>query len=458
LLAFLNDLSPQVVADAVRGIYDEATPQTFVQSPAVLEALAGMLRPEQSDAVNVRALAANRRLGSAKALERIAAFLESKELTRIERREALNTLDTWASETVFDPVDGRFFPVPAAASPLHQVAFGEGLWRLGEDPDPIIAQKAIGVLSALRPSEEQWTQVADRVADGREAPHVRANWLRWMRLQDRERFAPLGMASLSSPSTMVRQAAARELIRAELGMREVRSYLERALRESEDYRDTQFALAHLDHCREPDRLLLPLLRALRDGTLAAELRLDVLEAALARADADPVVRELLEDIQSKETSRGPLAKYDMALLGGDPEKGRHLFLGHALASCSKCHALNEEDQQVGPSLEGVASRRSRDDLLQSIIDPQAEVVPGYGVVTLTMTPPEEDVVSATLVEETEDRLLLRMPDNTLKEVQRSKVASMTAPVGLMPDLTSVLSVREVRDLVAFLSTLEGGGH
>ena len=89
LVAFLRDASVQVRADAVRAIYDEATPEIFSKHPELLDALADLLDPEQPAPINVRAIAANRRLGTYDGAKRIAAFLKASELDSALKLEGL---------------------------------------------------------------------------------------------------------------------------------------------------------------------------------------------------------------------------------------------------------------------------------------------------------------------------------------------------------------------------------
>ncbi|MCP5043691.1 MAG: hypothetical protein GY944_21900, partial [bacterium] len=152
LIPALHDASPQVVAEAVRAIYDEATPASFAAHPESLEAVAALLHAEHDTAVNVRALAANRRLGTLAAAERIARFLNAPDLARVERLEALNTLASWSQPNRLDPVDGRYFPVSANPPSSLEVAFGAGLWKLSKATDTVISQKAIAILAKLKPS------------------------------------------------------------------------------------------------------------------------------------------------------------------------------------------------------------------------------------------------------------------------------------------------------------------
>lgn len=82
LMAFLNDASPQVMSDAVLGIYDAAASRTFETVPQALAAVAQKLAPSSPAAVNVRALGASRRLGTRDAISRIATFLTASDIQR----------------------------------------------------------------------------------------------------------------------------------------------------------------------------------------------------------------------------------------------------------------------------------------------------------------------------------------------------------------------------------------
>jgi len=148
---------------------------------------------------------------------------------------------------------------------------------------------------------------------------------------------------------------------------------------------------------------------------------------------------------------GPLAKYQLALEGGDPVRGKHVFLNNAQALCSKCHGLKKEDQRVGPSLQGIGKLRSRQSLLQSIIDPQADVVPGYGTATLVTKGGRS--ITAIIMHESKSQLTLKLPNGKQEILALSDIKSRTKTQGMMPDLKEVIGVNNIRDLVAYLKGL-----
>ena len=101
-----------------------------------------------------------------------------------------------------------------------------------------------------------------------------------------------------------------------------------------------------------------------------------------------------------------LEPWSIAVEGGDPVAGAFIARYHAGASCLRCHVIDGRGGEAGPSLDGLALRSDRASILQSIVEPQAVLVEGYGAASA------------------------------------------------MPNMRPVLSPREIRDLVAYLSTLD----
>ena len=194
-----------------------------------------------------------------------------------------------------------------------------------------------------------------------------------------------------------------------------------------------------------------LVKELIDGRIAPEIQLEVLEEATAIARDYPEIRMLMDNYNNYINKQSVMKRYDVAIKGGNAEKGKGIFFSHAQAQCSKCHALKQIDKQIGPSLEGIAKRHSREFLLQSIVDPQAEITLGYGIVTAKLN--DNRIVSGTLLNKDENRITIKLPNNSLEYFATSEIKSLSKPVGTMPDLKAILNLRQVRDLVAYLATL-----
>ena len=134
-----------------------------------------------------------------------------------------------------------------------------------------------------------------------------------------------------------------------------------------------------------------------------DLRLDVL---LAGRDVErPATATILERIE-RDVSTLPHGYLSLALSGGDPVAGASIVREHPGAQCLRCHRVSGLGGEAGPSLDGVAKRLSAEHLLQSIVEPSAVIVEGYG------------------------------------------------DASAMPAMHGILDVEQIRDVVAFLRTLE----
>ena len=68
----------------------------------------------------------------------------------------------------------------------------------------------------------------------------------------------------------------------------------------------------------------------------------------------------------------------VAILGlkGDPERGRALFFATGM-TCQNCHRVGEKGVSLGPDLSTIGKTRTREDLLDSILDPSRRIEPQF---------------------------------------------------------------------------------
>lgn len=452
MMAFLDDVSELVQSDAVRGIYDDADPARFAQHPEALEAVAVKLDTPHSTSITIRALAANRRLGTPTAIGRMVAFVAEPNNASELRVAGLDMLTSWAETLIIDPVDGRHFPVPAHDRKILENGFSQqAVSALTVDDDITVAKRAILIFSKMPLSAESVTRAVAHILDEKLDETVREVWIGWLRQQDPKKFVEVSIDCLSAKSALIRQTAARELLDLGQGVSEVKEYLLETLKSPPSPREFQNAMKLLAGVPEPEPVMRSLVKDLIAGTVARAVQLDVLEAAGRMSNKDETLRTLLDAYKAAMARQGPLAEFDVALEGGNARGGRNTFLNNAALACSKCHALKNTDKQIGPSLGGVGKRKSAAYLLESLIDPQAAITPGYGLVTLTLN--DGSKITGTLMAETAEGLSVKHTDGSEMTYPLPSIKSKTKPVGPMPDVRALLNKRQLRDLVAYLSSL-----
>ncbi|MCH1493630.1 MAG: HEAT repeat domain-containing protein, partial [Rubripirellula sp.] len=337
LAKFLNDPSPQVRSDTVRAIYDDATALTFEQHPTLLKQLARLLDANEPVAVNVRAIAANRRLGGGEAAMRITQVLDAPQLDSTTKLQALYALQSWTDTSMLDPVDGRYFPVEQGSEAALRDAIGPELWKLAGSEDKKISELAIAVLGKSSPSELETQAVLQTILDESQSNSMRIGWLSWLQVVDSEQFAVIGPRLLASSSPIVRSSTAAKLRRASLAYDAVETYLGKALRESTDIVELQRVIELVPTISAKVDIVKQLLEKFDAGVILPEVELELFEVAEKCAELDSGIGQWLKEYQSAANADDPLAAYSVALHGGDPESGHQLFRYNSQLQCTKCH-------------------------------------------------------------------------------------------------------------------------
>lgn len=178
--------------------------------------------------------------------------------------------------------------------------------------------------------------------------------------------------------------------------------------------------------------------------------------AAAKSRKEPAVAAALAAYdKAMAESSDPLAKYNISLKGGDPVKGAALFGSHPVGQCMRCHKAEDKGHSAGgdagPNLTGIGEIHDLQYLLQAIVDPAAVVAPGYGITSVTFK--NGASLGGTLVAETPDHLDIATPDKLLR-AKRADIESFTPPVSAMPPMGDLIKPDEIRDLVAWLASLE----
>jgi len=212
--------------------------------------------------------------------------------------------------------------------------------------------------------------------------------------------------------------------------------------------EKQHALALLAQAATPaaDAILLTYADTLVTGTCSAELKLDVLDAARARATANP---NLAAKVAAYTVSAAGVAQSEL-LLGGSVLAGREVVQNNLNANCLACHGLESNGgSEVGPNLSTIGSQRDHAYLLESLLVPNANIATGYGLVSVTLK--DGSVVAGTIARDMPQSVGVRLFDGTNRTLARADIVTQTPPVSIMPPMLGILQPREVRDVVAFLA-------
>jgi mono/diheme cytochrome c family protein len=95
----------------------------------------------------------------------------------------------------------------------------------------------------------------------------------------------------------------------------------------------------------------------------------------AKIDAFTLRRELkLEYAQGDSLE----VENDWLVWGGKPNLGKQVVFNNPLSQCMRCHKIGDRGGIAGPSLDGIADRMTQEQLLESLINPNANVADGFG--------------------------------------------------------------------------------
>ena len=87
-----------------------------------------------------------------------------------------------------------------------------------------------------------------------------------------------------------------------------------------------------------------------------------------------------------------------------------------------------------------------------MIDPNAYIVPGYGMASFKLKDGTE--VAAIVKSETADAVQLLDLEGKSTALKKSSIVSQTPVVSMMPAMGAILTRDEIRDVIEYLSSLK----
>jgi putative heme-binding domain-containing protein len=146
-----------------------------------------------------------------------------------------------------------------------------------------------------------------------------------------------------------------------------------------------------------------------------------------------------------------LARPDAPRVAGDVAAGQAIYAGKG--QCATCHVIDGKGGRMGPDLSAAGRMRSPKYLRTSVIDPDAELTPGYATITV-VTKDGKKIAGSQRGWSNFSGQLLDVSGN-FYSFELSEVKSMQREAkSLMPSYKN-LTEKELNDLLAYLVSLGG---
>ena len=445
----LNDANDAIVAETVRAIYDVPIESAFADV-ARLDRGKRMRDP----AIARRVIAARDHLGRPEDAAALAQIASRSDLAHDERELALRMLRQWGQDRRFEPVlnahrerKGRdIAPAVSAVRPTIAKLLAEG-------PKKIRAEAA-RVAKNLE-MNDQGTPLLALVKDqeaGFDARKEALTALQELRSVEAQEAVRIGLAANDAK---LRGHAASVLAR--IDARLALPVLQGLLAEG-SITEKQLAITALGEMKneQAETILHSLLRDMTTGKTEVPLYVEVIEAAEARAKAGAESFKVgLDTYRQSLPRKDPLGPWLPALDGGSVDAGRKVFKKTS-SQCERCHSLSGgKTEQAGPDLRGIADRIDRRHVLESIVNPNATIAAGFENWLIETRSGER--YTGRVVDEGPIELVLETDDTERKRItlKKATITTRRATISSMPeDLFETLSLRELRDVVAFVYSLK----
>lgn len=443
---FMTDKDEFIVTETARAINDDYS------IDKALPALGNVLQHTQftNEALIRRAINANLRVGSEQAMQNLINYSRKEGSPVAMRAEAIEALSTWAKPSVLDRVDGRYRGVVTRNPVLAQDKSADAFIQLLTHKEVALrlsAVKAIGKLTIEPGADAVFTRLKNDPK-----PEVRVAALQSLALLEYNQMGNAIEQALADKEKSVRVAGLDLLAKTKLSNERMVSLLAEVIN-TKTLEEKQAALVTLGKLPvESSRKVFDgLLAKMANGTLPPEIHLELSEAIDSTRSAPLIAR--YKEVSAKLSPDELTASYAGSLLGGDADQGRQIFFRNQAAQCLRCHAYDDLGGNAGPRLNGVASRLTRPQLLEALINPSARLAPGYGVVMVELK--RGKTLGGILQGENATTITLKVGAQPDTVIRKSEIAKRTNAPSSMPNMKQLLTKREIRNLVSFLSTLQG---
>lgn len=349
------------------------------------------------------------RVGGDKNIRALLAYIGSPDSTidLNQRREAIRLLSLWNTPPKIDQSLGRWNPLPPRNNTHLTQILQQELPKLLSQESPVTAELlALSTHYKLKldalPVEKLIAIVKNKKLSG----EARAEALRSIAQNPPSNFEAL-LASLVSKNHATVAATALQL-HMKLAPKKSTPLIIAATQLGEAVSLRQKAWKLTAEANSIDSQLTQHLNQALEQLAAGKGDKQSTLEILAAGKKHPKVSAALAKYKATLDPKDPLSPYLATIHGGNTKKGEAIFRSHPAAQCMRCHTTEKHHDvaMAGPNLSSIAKQGDRRFLLESLVNPNATIAKGYG-----------------------------------------KVSAMP-PMGL------ILKKEELRDLIAYLSTLK----
>ncbi|GAA5125094.1 c-type cytochrome [Luteolibacter yonseiensis] len=452
---FISDADPKVADEAIRAICD-------LDMVSIRPEVAGLLdnpASRQWTPFMLRRLVHNSyRLGTPEDAVRVLKVAADASMPQIVRLEALRLLEIWTDPFPVDQLTGHWNPLEKRELSTIQPALLEALPGLLKQDGPVLTA-ALGLVKHYKLEVPGLDDNALRglIKNGKLPAEARAVALDLLIRHKPGNLDGFLTEITADPSDEVVLTALDAM--AKLSPEKSLPALEAAANSSSAPRaqKTWNILAGVPG-EAVDAIFIKQLEALRAANGISPAAIE-LTAAAKKRKAGPVREALAALEKSLAENSDPLAKWNSSLEGGDPENGAALFASHPASECKRCHRAEEGHTTGGetaPNLVGIANRhKDRRYFLESMINPAAVIAPGFGAVLVDFK--NGASLTGNLIADTPEHLDIDAAGKAVR-INRADIATVTTPASPMPPMGGLLKPEELRDVIAWLASLDKGGE
>ncbi len=439
---FLKDSDLSIAVETVQAINDN-----YIESARPALASATHLLGKSTWAVDLRILNAMIRAGGDENIRRLLAVAADESLSENARTEAVFLVRRFEKIPPTDPTTGMYRPITEPRN------IEKMLSEIRKTLEPMLTKASGNLLVEVIGAAGQFGVPIPRDAlfgqlTGKSIrPDIRLVALKTLEKDAPSELPPVLTELTADPDPRIRSAALESLgkLAPETAFEVVTKILSSG--KPDDQQRAYSLLSKLNHPKTAETLLESLKKL---SAQPVAVQLDILNAAAKRPE--PEFKAAITEYEASLSKADPLAAFQVALEGGNLDNGRKIF--HGSGNCVQCHKAGDRPGgEAGPNLNGVGGRQNAAYILESIVNPNAKLTPGYSPIAITMN--DGTLVAGMMMKETDTEVVVRNIETKVDTVcKKTDIKTLPPAMSTMPPMGLILSKSDIRDLVAFLDSLK----